>query len=184
MPTDKPTAAKKPPKKLDYDALWQYAVRLLSARGYSAAALRERLRRRSARAGDVARVVSRLRELGYLDDRKYAELYARLRLENDGFGRARVVKDLIRKKIPQQLAEQVAAAVFEGTEEEELISEFLRRKYRKVSLAEHLADPRNLASVYRRLRYAGFSGTGIIRVLRRYSEHADELDGAEEAEEL
>ncbi len=182
-PADR-AAARPRPKKLDYEALREYALRLLTARNYSVAELRDRLRRRAARASDAVRVVERLRELGYLDDRKYAELYARLRLENDGFGQSRVVRDLIRKKIPRQLAEEAAAEVFAGADEEALIEGFLERKYRKVSLPEHLAEPRNLASVYRRLRYAGFSGAGIIRVLRRYSEQAESLDGAGEAEEL
>ncbi len=180
MPADNLTAAKGRPKKLDHEALWNYALRLLTSRSYSVAELRDRLRRRAARASDVVRIVGRLRELGYLDDRKYAELYARLRLENDGFGPARIVRDLIRKRVARPLAEQAVAAVFEGTVEDDLIDRFLRRKYRAVSLPEHLAEPRNLASVYRRLRYAGFSGTGIVRVLHRYSHRAEELEGIEE----
>ena len=183
MPAEKSAAGGRPPKRLDHEGLWQYALRLLASRNYSVAELRGRLQRRAQRTGDVVRVVGRLRELGYLNDAKYAELYARLRLENDGFGRDRVVRDLIRKKIARQVAEKAVAEVFAETDEESLIEEYLRRKYRAVRLPEHLAEPRNLASVYRRLRYAGFSGGGIVRVLRRFSDEAERLEGLEEGEE-
>ena len=78
------------------------------------------------------------------------------------------------------VARAAVERVYAGTEETALIEEFLRRAYRNVSLAEHLAEPRRLAAAYRKLRYAGFSASASIRVLERYAPQAAELDAAEE----
>ena len=51
---------------------------------------------------------------------------------------------------------------------------------RVLDLSAYLAEPSHLASAFRRLRYAGFSAANSIRVLKRFSQQADELDGSEE----
>jgi hypothetical protein len=43
-----------------------------------------------------------------------------------------------------------------------------------------LAEPKQLASIYRRLRGAGFSTSASIRVLKRYSEQAEALDESDD----
>ena len=58
----------------------------------------------------------------------------------------------------------------------------MERKFRGKVLPEYLAEPKNLAAAFRRLRYAGFSSTASIQALRRHSEQADELEGTEETE--
>jgi regulatory protein len=155
-------------------------VRSLGQRALSVAELRSRLKLRAEKAGDVDEVLSRVREYGYLDDRRFAESYASARLEGEGFGRWRVLRDLRRKRVAPQVAEQAVQRIYQETNETELIEQFLKRKFRKVRLAEHLADPKHLASAYRRLRLAGFAAGPALRVLRRYSASADELEAVEE----
>ena len=58
-------------------SLWQYALKILAGRAHSAGEMREKLRRRAARAGDVEEALARLKDLGYLDDRRFAERFAR-----------------------------------------------------------------------------------------------------------
>ena len=166
-------------KLLDHEALWNYALRLLGARGYSEKELRGKLRSRAARPRDLEPVIGRLREYGYLDDRRLAASYAAARLENQGFGRERVLRDLRRKGVASGLARDAVQETYRDTDEAALIEAFLARKFRGVSLREHLAEPRHLAAAYRRLRNAGFGPAASIAVLRGYSERADELEHLE-----
>jgi hypothetical protein len=79
------------------------------------------------------------------------------------------------------VAEKAVQETFAETNEVELIEEFLARKLPKTRLKEYLADPNHLASAYRKLRYAGFGGGNAIRVLKRYSARAGELEGTEDS---
>ena len=54
--------------------------------------------------------------------------------------------------------------------------EYVARKFRGRNLTEYLADPSHLASAYRKLRYAGFGSSACIRVLKRYSDRAEEIE--------
>ncbi|HEV8039854.1 MAG TPA: RecX family transcriptional regulator [Bryobacteraceae bacterium] len=166
-------------KLLDAEALLNHALRLLGGRAYSMGELREKMRQRAERAESIDGVIAKLKEAGYLDDRKFAENYAAARLENQGFGKMRVLRDLRQRRVAPQLAEKVAEQTFQSTDEIELIEAFLKRKFRGKQLGPFLKDPKNLAAAFRRLRYAGFSSGASIRVLKRYSSQAEELDGLE-----
>jgi regulatory protein len=169
-------------KLLDEEGLRNYALRLLGGRAYSMGELREKMRQRAERAESVDGVIAKLKEAGYLDDRKFAENYAAARLENQGFGKMRVLRDLRQRRVAPQLAEKVTEQTFQSTDEIELIEAFLKRKFRGKQLGPFLKDPKNLAAAFRRLRYAGFSSGASIRVLKRYSNQAEELDGLETEE--
>ena len=64
-------------------------------------------------------------------------------------------------------------------DEFETVLQWLQRKYRTVNLSEYLQDPKHLASVYRKLRYAGFGSASSVRALKRYADRADELEDDE-----
>jgi regulatory protein len=170
---------KRKTKLLDQEALMNYALRLLGGRAYSIGELREKMRQHAERQENVDAVMARLKELRYVDDRKFAENYAASRLENEGLGKMRVLRDLRQRRVAPQLAQQVTERTFQSTDETELIEAFLKRKLRGKQLGPHLKDPKNLAAAYRRLRYAGFSPGASIRVLKRYSSQAEELEGLE-----
>jgi regulatory protein len=170
---------KRKPKLFQNEELLNYAVRALGGRAHSTGELREKLRRRAERAEDVDAVLAKLKELGYLDDKRFAESYAAARLENQGLGKMRVLRDLRQRRIAPQLAEQVAEKTYQETDETKLIEDFLKRKYRGKKLGEFLGEEKNLAGAYRRLRYAGFSAGASIRVLKRYAKQAEELEGLE-----
>jgi len=156
-----------------------YALRLLGGRAYSTGELREKLRQRAERPESVDEVLSKLKGMGYLDDRRFAENYAAARLENEGFGKMRVLRDLRQRRVAPNLAEQVTERTFQSTDETELIEAFLKRKFRGKQLSTFLKDEKNLAAAFRRLRYAGFSAGASIRVLKRYASQAEELEGME-----
>ena len=64
---------------------------------------------------------------------------------------------------------------FSGTDEPQLIEQFLKRKYRNIDLRQFLQEEKNLASAYRRLRTAGFGSGSAIAVLKRYSQRVEEF---------
>ena len=117
---------KRKPKLFQETELLNYAVRVLGGRAHSSGELREKLRRRAERAEDVDAVLAKLKELKYLDDRRFAESYAASRLENQGLGKMRVLRDLRQRRIAPQLAEQVAEKTYQETDETKLIEEFCK----------------------------------------------------------
>jgi regulatory protein len=147
--------------------------------------LREKLRRRAENNEDVDVVLAKLKESGYLNDRQFAESYAAARLQNQGLGKIRVLRDLRQRKVAPKLAEQVTERTYEKTNEADLIEEFLRRKFRGKELGVFLSEEKNLAGAFRRLRYAGFSAGQSIRVLKRFANQPEVLDAleGEESEE-
>lgn len=174
--------AKRPPQPLDREKLLNVALRALGARAHSSGELREKLRRRAQNNEDVDAVLAQLKEAGYLNDRRFAENFAATRLEDQGLGKMRVLRDLRQKRVAPKLAEQVTEQTYAGTDEARLIEEFLRRKYRGKKLAEFLSEEKNLAGAFRRLRYAGFSAGQSIRVLKRFANQPEALDALESEE--
>lgn len=168
------------PRRLDAEALWQYALRALGGRAHSVGELRQKLERRAERAADVAAVLARLKECGFLDDKRYAEAVASWRLDSQGLGKARALNDLRKRRVAPSVAEKAVAKVYDETDEVALIEAFLRRKYRAVALEAFLAEPKNLASAYRRLRVAGFNSSDSLRVLKRFAREPELLDGLED----
>ncbi len=171
------------PRKLNAQDLWDYALKALGRRAHSVHELRQKLRRRAENVADVDLALSNLREYGLADDRRFSETFASSRLENDGFGSGRVIRELRAKRVPDAIAAEVVAGTYSGTDELELTEAFLRRKYRNQNLPELLGDPKKLASVYRRLRTAGFSSGISLTVLKRYSKLADYWEEPPESEE-
>jgi regulatory protein len=167
-------------RPLDREALFQYALRALAGRAHAAGELREKLRRRAEHEEDLAGVLARLKEYGYLDDRRFAEAYSTSRLENQGLGRARVLSDLRKRRVAPGIAGQAVSQVYKNTDEVALIEAFLRRKFRSTPLERYLAEPTHLAAAGRRLRAAGFSGGNSLVVLKRFAKEPEQLDGLEE----
>ncbi len=168
------------PKKLDAEALWEYALRVLGQRAQSASEVKRKLARRASSYADVDAAMAKLREYGLTDDKKFSEAFASGRLQNQGLGRFRVLRDLASKRVARPVAENAVEKIFSGTDELDLIERFLQRKFRGKDLREFLKEEKNLASAYRRLRTAGFSSGGSFSVLKRYTNRAEEWSEPEE----
>jgi len=158
-----------------------YAARALSARAQTISELRTRLQRRAAQAHDVDQVLARLKEAGLLNDQRFAASFADWRKENQGFGKARVMRDLIARRVAPALAQKAVETVYANADETAMIEDFLSRKYRGKDLPTLLSEDKHLASAYRKLRQAGFSSGASIRTLKRYTASAQQLE--EEAPE-
>jgi len=169
--------------RLDVPGLWEYALRVLAGRAYSTGELREKLRRKAALAGDVDPTIARLKEYGYLNDRKFAENFAAARLENEGLGKTRVLADLSRRRVAPAVAQQTVGKVYEDVNEQALAEDFVRHKFRMASRENLFQDAKQMASAYRRLVRAGFRSATVIAVLKKFARDPDLLDGFEPPEE-
>lgn len=109
----------------------QRAAKLLAAKQRSVEELREKLSTtRGATKAMVDEAIARLREYGYLDDAKFAQSYASLRLRERPIGRRRLQRDLWLKKVDKQTVESALDEVFESTPEEDLIDRAIAKRMR------------------------------------------------------
>jgi regulatory protein len=173
----------KKPRKLTAEELFEYAVKLLGVRGYSSGDLHAKLRLKAAETADIERALSRLREIGYLDDQRYARSFASARVENQGFGRIRVLNDLRARRIPGNLADQAVAQALEGRTEADLIDSYIERRMASLVGGGPIGDERQLAAAYRRLRRAGFTSGAILTALKRKAARPELVDDTPEEDE-
>ncbi len=111
--------------------VFQRAAKLLAAKQRSVEELREKLLTgRGATTPLVEEVIGRLREYGYLDDQKFAQSYASLRLRERPIGRRRLERDLWLKKVDKATVETALDEVFETTPEEDLIDRAIAKRVR------------------------------------------------------
>jgi len=171
------------PRKLDAEGLWSYALKALAQRAHSTGELREKLRRRAEEHADIDVVVARLKDSGYLNDQRYAESFAAARLANERLGKGRVIQDLRQRRVAPALAEKTVRHVYEDVDEQALIDEWIRRKYRMTPREGLFQDEKDLAAAYRRMLRAGFQTGNIIRALKRFAKDPDLLDAFEPPEE-
>jgi regulatory protein len=171
------------PRTLDASALWDYALKALGGRAHSMGELREKMRRRAERAEDVDEVLSRLKESGYLDDKRYAESYATSRLSGEKFGRTRVIHDLRQHRVAPALAQSTVEKVYRDVDEQTLIEEWIRRKYRTAPREGLFAGEKDLAAAYRRLARAGFRSVEVLKALKKFAQNPELLDGFEAPED-
>src|ERR1041385_4765802 len=113
------------------ERVFQRAAKLLAAKQGSVEELREKLSTtRGATKAMVDEAIARLCEYGYLDDAKFAQSYASLRLRERPIGRRRLQRDLWLKKVDKQTAETALDEVFESTPESELIDRAIAKRIR------------------------------------------------------
>ena len=111
--------------------VFQRAAKLLTAKQRSVEELREKLSTtRGATKAMIDEAIERLREYGYLDDAKFAQSYASLRLRERPIGRRRLQRDLWLKKVDKQTVETALDEVFESTPEEDLIDRAIAKRVR------------------------------------------------------
>ena len=86
------------------DKAYGYAIKLLAVRDYSVGRMRARLEKRFG--GDPGDVIDRLLSQRFLDDRRFAESFVRVKKSR---GRLRLRAELIRNGIEELIADDVLA---------------------------------------------------------------------------
>src|SRR5580658_6456757 len=177
-------AFQKRARKLASEELFEYAVKCLGVRAYSIGDLKSKLRMRAANPSDVDDRIGRLKDIGYLNDQRFAENYAVARVENEGFGRMRVLNDLRSRRVSGQMAEQAVEHAIGDKSEAELIDAFIERRMHSVAAGGPIEDERKLAAAYRKLRRAGFTSGPILAALKRIAARPEELEEPPEEEDV
>ncbi len=174
---------RKAPAKLEGEELFDYAVRYLAQRACSTEELKGKLRPKAAKLNEIDPLIDRLKDIGYLNDERFAESFASYRMENDGFGRMRVLSDLRSRRITPNLAEKVVEQAFDGKSEAEMVDAFIERRMPSLFARGRIEDEKELARAYRRLRRAGFSSGGALTALKRLAARPELLEDAPAEEE-
>jgi regulatory protein len=107
------------------------ALTILAARSCSEGQLRDRLSAKGwADAGLIEDCISRLKELGYVNDAFFAHSYANNRVSSKPLGRARLARELTLKKVPRAKVDEALDLVFAEAPEETLIDRAIARRLR------------------------------------------------------
>lgn len=149
------------------------AIRLLSARSYTVQGLYEKLLAYSDEDCASA-AVTRMIELGLLDDEDYARRYASDCLKLKGWSRKKTKQSLLQKGIDRELAEETLAAFADedDTGEEPAIAALVLKKYRS-----RLEDEQGVRKTIDALLRAGFRYDDIRRVLENLAEDLEYYAG-------
>lgn len=139
------------------------ALRLLSAKSYTAAQLQERLER-YADPQAAAQTVERMIELGFVNDEDYAYVCARDLFSLKGYSRQRIRQELRRRGIEDWLAQEAADQIDEEQSDERLLT-LVRRKY-----AKGLADQKGKARAVNGLSRLGYGYEEIRRAIAQVIE--------------
>lgn len=138
------------------------ALKFLSYRMRTERELRDKLKEKEicAEAADAA--VEKLKEIGYLDDAGFAELYAQELLQK--YGRRAAMQKLIRKGVPRDIAQETLGGM---DQEESVIDGYVARLKQK-----HAGEEANKAKqkIIRALMAKGFDYEDVKRALNRYEE--------------
>lgn len=111
----------------------------------------------------VEECIARLKELGYINDRSFAENYATHRLQMRPQGRSRVRQELSRKEVSRETIDEALNAVFEETSEESLIDRAIEKHVR---IHGRPQTPQQSKKLFSHLVRRGFDYGLIIRKLR------------------
>ena len=169
---------KKIREPLSQAALFEYAVGALARRMRSERELRRLMATRAVPGEEGLRamdaVISRLKELDYLSDVRFAADYSRLRKENEKLGRRRVQQDLTAKGVSSDLISEAVGAAYDEVDEVVLARQYIARKRMKQPQGEN--RQKEAARALGRLLRAGFSAGTVFKVLREWGVEAVETE--------
>jgi regulatory protein len=148
---------------------------MLARRPYSVAEMRRGLEKKYPDSNEVGKAIARLRELHYLDDKKFAEHYASSLARNRAFGRHRIRRELKAKLVDYRLIEPALDQAFRETAEGDLLEQTLTKKLRTLRLP---LTPAKLASLCQSLMRRGFRAGDIIKAVRARPELKPIADNA------
>jgi regulatory protein len=149
---------------------------MLARRPYSIAEMRRALERKCPQSEQVDEAIARLRELGYLDDRKFAEQYAHSLAQNRAFGPHRLRRELKAKLVNYQEIESAVEQAFQETPAQTLLEQALSKKVRTLQLPLTRARFHSLCQCLLRL---GFNAGDIIKAVRARKELSPVADDFE-----
>jgi len=155
----------------DQGACMDAALGYLSYRARSGTELRRHLRKKYA-AEVVDQAVQRCLDLGYVDDRGFAESFARDRIRLKPRGSRRIVSELRARGVSETDAKAGVEAAFTASErtEADLLQDLARRRWQRLRQREPAVARRRLTSYLLR---RGFAHGEVRAVVDRLFSDAD-----------
>lgn len=135
------------------------ALRMLEKRDFAVGELTDRLRRKGETPEDAGAAVSRLAEVGFLDDVRYAGMVVR-HYAARGFGRARIREELRRRFVPRELWDEALA---EAPDPDDTLDTLLR-----IKLKSDAPDAAELKRASDALCRRGYSWDEVRAAVERY----------------
>jgi regulatory protein len=139
------------------------AVGLLARRSYSVAELRRALERKLGASAEIDSVLARLRQLGYLDDRKFASQLASSLAKGRAFGRQRVKHELKAKLVDYRYIDEALDQAYAEVNEQQLLERALERKLRSIRPP---VTTRKVSALCQSLARLGFPFDAIMKAVR------------------
>jgi regulatory protein len=150
------------------------AMNALTRRDHSVAELERKLRGKDISAGVTAEIIDRLKNAGYLDDRRFAERWAEAAVRNGrGFG-PRLRFELIRRGVSREMAAEVVADIAGAYGEEETLAALVARKFARFDPLAASDREKNRVIAY--LQRRGFSIAAILRLFRGLDDGGHSFD--------
>jgi regulatory protein len=138
-------------------------VRLLARRPYSVGELRTALRRKFSEEKSVKEAIAKLRELGLLDDRKFALQYASFLVRHRALGPDRIRRELQLKRVGESAVAAALKQAYGEVPEQQILECALDKKLRSIRLP--LTVPK-FYSLCQSLRRLGFRSDAIMKAVR------------------
>ena len=150
----------------EVEGAYQAAIRLERLRSHAKWDLRRRLVLKQHRGEIVDQAIARLEWSGVVDDRRFAETYARSRVSR-GRGPSRVLRDLLTQGVDRRLAEQaVAAAVTqEGVDPAQEARAAAERRVKQLRDLPPATKRRRLMAYLVRRGFGGSETRDLVREL-------------------
>ena len=155
-------------RESDYVRAKSRALWFLDRADHSEKTLYEKLTRADISPEACARAIARLKELGLLDDVRYANRLAERLVEANVSKREAYVK-MLAKGLPRDIVNAALEDI--ETDEAAQIGALISKKYRT-----KLENPENIPKVYAALVRKGFSYSAVREALKRYSEELENYD--------
>lgn len=147
----------------DVEGARRVALRMLGTRPRSVQEMLRKLRQRGINPSAVAEVVGRLETQGLLDDREFAEHFARVRSAK-GHGRSRLLTDLLARGVDRRLAEGAIDRVLdaEGVDEVAAARALAEKRIRQLGDLPREVLLRRVAAFLARRGYRGRDVLDVI----------------------
>lgn len=140
------------------------SLRVLSLRDHSEWELRRKLKEKGYEQQGIEESVTRLRELGYLDDLRFARLFASSAMRNGrGYG-PRLKLELARRGVAAEIVSAVLAELSEEFTESELLARMMERRFSEFD--PESATEKEKRKVVGYLQRKGFSLSAIFATIK------------------
>ena len=140
------------------------SLRVLALRDHSEAELRRKLKEKGYEAEEIEQSVARLHALGYLDDARFARLFASSAMRNGrGYG-GRLKLELARRGVAPQIVAEVLSVLEQEFSEGELLAEMIARRFAGFDPTQATEKERRRVVGY--LQRKGFSLSAIFAKLK------------------